>query len=92
MPSHNLNFIKFSLMANNCRSFIIVKGNTVAAMGSFKGLKQVRKVVEDCIQNVLHPVYHIKVEGLFLFPIINLPVFLVLLFGFISFKYLDILF
>ena len=31
-------------------------------MGSFKGLKQVRRVVEDCIKNVMHPVYHIKVS------------------------------
>ncbi|XP_031255275.1 KRR1 small subunit processome component homolog isoform X2 [Pistacia vera] len=38
-----------------------LKGNTVAAMGSFKGLKQVRKIVEDCIQNKMHPVYHIKI-------------------------------
>ncbi|KAK6928838.1 Krr1, KH1 domain [Dillenia turbinata] len=37
-----------------------LKGNTVAAMGSFKGLKQVRRVVEDCMQNVKHPVFHIK--------------------------------
>uniref|UniRef100_A0A0D9V4W2 KRR1 small subunit processome component n=1 Tax=Leersia perrieri TaxID=77586 RepID=A0A0D9V4W2_9ORYZ len=37
-----------------------LKGNTVAAMGSWKGLKQVRRVVEDCIKNVKHPVYHIK--------------------------------
>ncbi|KAI0508089.1 hypothetical protein KFK09_014223 [Dendrobium nobile] len=36
------------------------KGNTVATMGSFKGLKQVRRIVEDCIQNAQHPVYHIK--------------------------------
>lgn len=33
-------------------------------MGSFKGLKQVRRIVEDCIKNIKHPVYHIKVIGL----------------------------
>ncbi|XP_050223576.1 LOW QUALITY PROTEIN: KRR1 small subunit processome component [Mercurialis annua] len=41
--------------------YILVQGNTVAAMGSFKGLKQVRKIVDDCIQNKMHPVYHIKI-------------------------------
>ena len=34
-------------------------GNTVAAMGPYKGLKQVRNVVIDCMKNV-HPIYHIK--------------------------------
>ncbi|XP_047341390.1 KRR1 small subunit processome component homolog [Impatiens glandulifera] len=40
--------------------YILVQGNTVAAMGSFKGLKQIIRIVEDCILNKMHPVYHVK--------------------------------
>nr|GMD24198.1 KRR1 small subunit processome component [Ipomoea batatas] len=41
--------------------YILVQGNTVAAMGSFKGLKQLRRIVEDCILNKMHPLFHIKI-------------------------------
>ncbi|XP_047160927.1 KRR1 small subunit processome component [Vigna umbellata] len=41
--------------------YILVQGNTVAAMGSFKGLKQIRRIVEECMLNKMHPVYNIKV-------------------------------
>eukprot|EP00607_Mallomonas_marina_P003412 CAMPEP_0182433322 /NCGR_PEP_ID=MMETSP1167-20130531/62468_1 /TAXON_ID=2988 /ORGANISM="Mallomonas Sp, Strain CCMP3275" /LENGTH=220 /DNA_ID=CAMNT_0024621871 /DNA_START=142 /DNA_END=801 /DNA_ORIENTATION=+ len=39
--------------------YILVQGNTVSCMGPFKGLKQIRKVVIDCMKNI-HPVYHVK--------------------------------
>merc|ERR1712113_867627 len=36
-----------------------VQGQTVSVTGSIKGLKQVRRIVEDCFKNI-HPIYHIK--------------------------------
>uniref|UniRef100_A0A0E0JN71 KRR-R motif-containing protein 1 n=1 Tax=Oryza punctata TaxID=4537 RepID=A0A0E0JN71_ORYPU len=54
----NLSTLKAIEILTGC--YILVQGNTVAVMGSWKSLKQVGRVVEDCIKNVKHPVYHIK--------------------------------
>ena len=42
-------------------SYVLVQGNTVSIMSnSWASLKQTRRVVEDCMLNVQHPVYHLK--------------------------------
>lgn len=40
--------------------YVLVQGNTVACMGSIRGLKTCRRVIEDCFANV-HPIYNIKI-------------------------------
>jgi len=40
-------------------TYIMVQGNTVSVMGPYPGLKEVRRVVTDCMANI-HPIYHIK--------------------------------
>lgn len=52
---------------------VCIQGNTVASMGSFKGLKLVRRIVEDCIENKMHPIFHIKVITLLLCDLPRLP-------------------
>jgi len=39
--------------------YVLVQGNTVSCMGGYKGLKEVRRIIIDCMKNI-HPIYHIK--------------------------------
>lgn len=39
--------------------YVLVQGQTVSALGPYKGLQQVRRIVEDTMKNV-HPIYNIK--------------------------------
>lgn len=39
--------------------YVLVQGNTVSAVGPYKGLLQVRRIVEDTMKNI-HPMYNIK--------------------------------
>ncbi|KAF9246865.1 ribosomal RNA assembly protein mis3 [Melanogaster broomeanus] len=39
--------------------YVLVQGNTVSVMGPHKSLKEVRRIVLDCMKNI-HPIYRIK--------------------------------
>jgi rRNA processing protein Krr1/Pno1 len=40
---------------------VLVQGSTVSVMGPYKSLKEVRRIVLDCMKNI-HPIYRIKVR------------------------------
>ncbi|KAF5390394.1 hypothetical protein D9757_005272 [Collybiopsis confluens] len=45
--------------------YVLVQGSTVSVMGPHKSIKEVRRIVLDCMKNI-HPIYRIKVNHCFL--------------------------
>ncbi|KAJ1994834.1 ribosomal RNA assembly protein krr1 [Dimargaris cristalligena] len=53
----NKNTLKALEIVTGCQLF--VSGNTVCAIGNYVGIKDARRVVLDCMNNI-HPIHHIK--------------------------------
>lgn len=58
-PTDDVNHHQAIELLTQC--YVLVQGSTVSVMGPYKSLKEVRRIVLDCMRNI-HPIYRIKVR------------------------------